>query len=105
DELPRPEQVAQPAAIAGEVLVAAPEEVAALFPSGHIEGDLDDGADMAPEAAAPQTDHDSPEPTGSEDAENAPAEPPPEQIGGEPDTDEHRDRRSTPRFLRNYKIQ
>ncbi len=56
---------------------------------------LDDGAPV-------------PLPDAEADADTAyagPSEPPPEQLGGETDSEYSREPRATPRFLRNYKIQ
>ncbi len=62
----------------------------------------DDDAEPAPDEAELE-----PEPTGLDgNGEAEPEGPPPEQIGGEHDTEEQQtERRATPRFLRNYKIQ
>ena len=75
--------VAQPAAIVADLIVA-PEEASALFPEASPEpGEIiGEGAEAPVEPEAPA----------------------PEQFGGEHDTEEP-DRRSTPRFLRHYKIQ
>src|SRR4051794_29482491 len=115
DPLPRPEQVAQPLATAQDVLVAPPDEAAALFPEEDPVAPETipdgEGVDMAPEAGATAepVDAEGPEPTGFEESgegeEAGPQEPPPEQIGGENDVDDREQRRSTPRFLRHYKIQ
>ncbi|MBV8913330.1 MAG: Rne/Rng family ribonuclease [Acetobacteraceae bacterium] len=114
DPLPRADQVAQPLATTQDVLVASPEEAAALFPEEDVavaapepipEGE---GADMAPEATASiePGEREAPEPAGrDENGDIEVEEVPPEQIGGETDVEEHQARRSTPRFLRNYKIQ
>ncbi len=140
-----PGQVAQPAAIAQDILVV-PEQAQALFPT--------EGADLALEASEPfaphpepqaetvagthhepgaaepegdlphaaaDPDHDDtrgdPEAEAKPDAPSDPmaqeassietiaAEPAPEHIGGELDTDDRADRRPPSRFMRNYKIQ
>ncbi len=143
--LPHPSQVAQPAAMAQEIIVA-PEEARALFadpvdsmapehaPSAEPTGG---GEVVAPEVLVPMMPDaasdaavDAPTADGMGEAnladegeapspaEDAMSEPgpdggvevvhsagPPEAVGGEQDGDERADRRSTPRFLRNYKIQ
>ncbi len=86
-------EIAQPVAIAADMIVA-PEEASALFP--------DEPGDPADVAAEPSGIDAYESDAGEDPAESE--EPPPEQIGGEHDTEEP-DRRSTPRFLRHYKIQ
>ncbi len=127
EPMPRAHQVAQPAAIALDILVA-PAEAEALFPVSDPAAPLGDGVDMVPEmagaeAAADEAELSPFEAPGFEAApvpfEAAPASadedaapqypalegPGPEEIGGEPEGEDHPDRRATPRFLRNYKIQ
>ena len=111
--LPDPSQVAQPAAIAQDILVAA-DEAQALFGDPVI-------PDPVPEAATTMTAED-PGPSVMETAdagpgadalagpaqiETVPPAPPPETVGGAPDTetDERPEQRPTPRFMRHYKIQ
>ena len=90
-------EVAQPAAIVADLIIA-PEEASALFPDEPdpaTEGEVTEEFSAEPENGSAGE--------GAEEmAENE--EPPPEQLGGEHDTEES-DRRSTPRFLRHYKIQ
>ena len=88
DPVPETERVdvAQPAAIAPDMVIA-PEEASTLFAD-------EPGQDLEPKTEAGES---------SEQAADD-EEPPPEQLGGENDTEES-DRRSTPRFLRHYKIQ
>ncbi len=133
EALPPEHQVAQAAAVSQDVLVA-PHEAETLFPDDAPLPEIvvpelpeDMGADMAPETAPAKADAaPAPEPLAHGDA--APvaaepaashsngvasdhlaetgleaAEPPPESVGGE--TEEPREQRATPRFLRNYKIQ
>ena len=134
EALPREDQVAQAAAVSQDILVA-PHEAETLFPdpapapeAASTETTEGTGIDMAPEAAPLEADADQspvPEPLASEAAPDAmepatglpdgaasdqpietgleAAKPPPESIGGE--TEEPREQRATPRFLRNYKIQ
>ena len=97
EAMPLPVPVAQPASIVQDILVA-PEEAAALFSTEAS----DAGADMAPELAG-ETSAAEDTPAGTH--MDAPAAEAPEQLGGEHDTEERQERRSTPRFLRNYKIQ
>jgi len=132
DALPRGDRVAQAAAVSQDILVA-PHEAETLFPDDAplpeiVLPDLSEemGADMAPEAEADADLAPMPEPLADGNvepdvAESAAshsngvasdqpvetgfeaAEPPPESVGGE--TEEPREQRATPRFLRNYKIQ
>ena len=135
EALPREDQVARAAAVSQDILVApheaetlfpdpapAPEAASTKAPAE------DTGIDMAPEAAPLEADADqspAPEPLAGETVPDATepvtslldgaasdqpmetgleaAKPPPESIGGE--TEEPREQRATPRFLRNYKIQ
>ncbi len=104
--VPPASRVAQPAAVTQDILVA-PEEAATLFPAEpDEEPGSETGADMVPEAAGtgeqPDIEPTAFDPLHEGDLDAVPAEPP-EQIGGE--TEEPTERRSTPRFLRNYKIQ
>ncbi len=135
--MPAPAQVAMPAAIAQQIVIA-PEEAQALFPDEPAEPMLE-GADLAPEAAEAVDGHphqpaalpdeplatekpDAPPPEAAPDGERpdapaddegaghghietVPQQAAPEHIGGELDTDDGADRRQTPRFMRNYKIQ
>ena len=139
--MPRPDQVAQAAAIAQDIIIA-PAEAAELFPAAPepqqeaeaqavagsatevqaeaeaeavvdaiLSAEPEQQADLlaevlgfgpaAPEAAGPAAEAQVP----SLEVIDAPAPDAPESLGGEHDTDEQPDRRSTPRFLRNYKIQ
>ncbi len=129
--LPRGDQVAQAAAVSQDILVA-PHEAETLFPDDAPLPEIvlpelpeEMGADMAPETAPVEADadpapvseplangeavSDTAEPAASHSngsASDQPfeaAEPPPESVGGE--TEEPREQRATPRFLRNYKIQ
>ena len=94
--LPKPSQVAQAAAVSQDIIVA-PDEAHALF------GDPAAPASDAEAAISPPMDA---EATVSEaDLDAAEAAPAPEDVGGDQDGDERPDRRTTPRFLRNYKIQ
>ncbi len=131
DALPRENQVAQAAAVSQDILVA-PHEAETLFPDSASLPEIvlpelpeEMGADMAPETASVEADADPapvPEPSANGEAAEPvsslsngaasdqpieasfeAAEPPPESIGGE--TEEPREQRATPRFLRNYKIQ
>jgi ribonuclease E len=131
EALPREDQVAQAAAVSQDILVA-PHEAETLFPDPAPEtavAELSEevGADMAPETLAEADTDPAPMPEPSMNGEAAldaepavplpngaasdqpietgfeAAEPPPESIGGE--TEEPREQRATPRFLRNYKIQ
>ena len=134
EALPREDQVAQAAAVSQDILVA-PHEAETLFPdpaptpeAASTDAPEETGIDMAPEAAPLEADADQspvPDPQASEIVPDATepaaglpngaasdqpvetgletAEPPPESIGGE--TEEPREQRATPRFLRNYKIQ
>jgi ribonuclease E len=131
DALPRGDQVTQAAAVSQDILVA-PHEAETLFPDDAplpeiILPELPEeiGADMAPETASVEADadpapvleplangeaaSDAAEPAASHSngaASDQPfdaAEPPPESVGGE--TEESREQRAPPRFLRNYKIQ
>ena len=127
--LPPASQVAQAAAVSQDILVA-PHEAETLFSNDASLPEIvlpeEMGADMAPEteadadlahapgplangeaapgAAEPAASHSngaaSDQPNG---AAFEAAEPPPESVGGE--TEEPREQRATPRFLRNYKIQ
>ena len=91
-------------------IMVEPDEAATMFPEGE-NGDRENGAgaDMAPEmdsspaqALEMTSDTASAEAyDGNGDSERAA----PEQIGGEHDTEDQQARRSTPRFLRHYKIQ
>ena len=106
--LPHPDQVAQPLSIAQDIMVA-PEEAQALFGDPAEE----QRAAIEPAALDPETpaiaDPSSELPDTHEAADTLPPVETPEAIGGEHETeedgDERQDRRSTPRFLRNYKIQ
>ena len=117
--MPAPEQIAPADPVTPEIMVE-PHEVAALFAP---EPD-DAGADMAPEleiGGMTLAEGEAPASAAALDmaSEVTAAEPieagnvgeveteqaPPEQIGGESDTEEHQQRRATPRFLRHYKIQ
>ena len=133
EALPREDQVAQAAAVSQDILVA-PHEAEALLPgptptpeAASLEASEETGIDMAPEAAPLEADADQPPepaltgetmsealevetglPNGAASDQPIEAgleatEPPPESIGGE--TEEPREQRATPRFLRNYKIQ
>ena len=133
EALPREDQVAQAAAVSQDILVAL-HEAETLFPdpapapeAASTEAPEDTGIGMALEAAPLEADADQP-PALALAGEAAPdaaepatslldgaasdqpmeavleaAKPPPESIGGE--TEEPREQRATPRFLRNYKIQ
>ncbi|MBC7800859.1 MAG: Rne/Rng family ribonuclease, partial [Gemmatimonadaceae bacterium] len=115
DAPPRPDQVAQAAAIAQDIVVA-PYEAEALFteaPDVIVDQmPAEAGIDMVPEAAvladdllvpaaaaAPVAELDDFGPDTAFQADEAP----PESIGGE--VEESREQRATPRFMRNYKIQ
>ncbi len=132
DVLPRGDRVAQAAAVSQDVLVA-PHEAETLFPDDAPLPEIvlpdpseEMGADMALEAEADADLAPMPEPLANGNVEpdvaeatashsngaasDQPmetgfeaAEPPPESVGGE--TEEPREQRATPRFLRNYKIQ
>ena len=132
EALPPESQVAQAAAVSQDILVA-PHEAETLFPNDAPLPEIvlpelpeEMGADMAPEGEADVDPAPVPEPLANGDiAPNAAepaashsngaasgqlletsfeaAEPPPESVGGE--TEEPREQRATPRFLRNYKIQ
>ena len=108
--IPVAERIAQPMAVSQEIMIA-PDEAATMFPAVTE----DAGSDMAPEAAetgrepdpapaseASQQQEEAALPPGSATDSEAPA---PEQIGGELDNDDQAARRTTPRFLRHYKIQ
>jgi ribonuclease E len=76
--------------------------------SGPVEtgtgGDDSDALTLNPADAASEADTEH-EP-GYDDSESIPESPPPETVGGEPDSaDEQRERRPPSRYLRNYKIQ
>ena len=126
EALPRENQVAQAAAVSQDILVA-PHEAETLFPDDAPLPEIvipelpeETGADMAPEAALVEAGAE-PAPLAGEAVESVPhlpngaasdqpiemgfeaVKPPPEALGGE--TEEPREQRATPRFLRNYKIQ
>jgi ribonuclease E len=77
--------------------------------SGPVEtGTPSDGADELPLAASADTaaDTDTEQEPGDYYSDSIPESPPPETVGGEPDSaDEQRERRPPSRYLRNYKIQ
>ncbi|MGI4953648.1 MAG: Rne/Rng family ribonuclease [Janthinobacterium lividum] len=122
--MPRPDQVAEAAAVSGDITVA-PSEAATLFPAEpalaaepEILGAVpaDDQAGPAPVLAEPMLAETilaettpaelAPDDRGSvQQITESEAPELPESLGGEHDTEEQQDRRSTPRFLRNYKIQ
>ena len=78
------------------------------------EAEIAVGADLAPEAdpsdamlTAPAEENpgSGPQQDTSDEHDQLPAEPPPEQLGGEHETEYQRPERAAPRFTRNYKIQ
>ena len=86
----------------GEAVDEAPAEAAVAFAAEPAEATAEasagEGVDEGAEGAA--------EPANGHDADESPAAPPPENLGGDgDDAAEARERRQRQRFLRNYKIQ